>query len=235
MIDEMAKETQDSQEQIDLLKKTNKELEEKNEFLKEKNIKIQKKFMVEIFPINNERTKKQFTVLEIENEKFENETRVKDSKITDLENNATILTEKLLMLKLDFQEREDKGQQMETRFKDQLNELTQELEVLKKKTKHIFLLNQKNKKSGSVSKSGHEITEQNQNSFNESEDSRNRVSIMIMGKELEHFQQQLSIPKLKNQTSNMKSNPLELPSSGDLNESSSKIDSFHLANDGKKS
>jgi hypothetical protein len=78
-------------------------------------------------------------MLEIENEKFENERRVKDQKISVLENRASTLNEKLLILKMDFEEKETKGQETEGRLKEQLKDLSEELVVLKKKRNQIFI------------------------------------------------------------------------------------------------
>ena len=142
-------------------------------------------------------------MLEIENEKFETETRVKDEKITDLEHKATILTEKLLMLKFKIQDQEDKGQKMEVRFKDELKELIDELEVLKKKGNDIL----------SASAIGTRVEESKDKIFSSkniiSEDDidhpKNRVSIMVMGVELEKFKALQKPSLLVHQTSNIKS------------------------------
>lgn len=109
-------------------------------------------------------------MLEIENEKFENETREKDEKITDLENKATQLTEKVLMLKFEVRDQENKGQQMEIRFKDELKDLSDELEVLKKK-KHDLMAEQENREERPKKQ----------------KPVKNRVSIMVMGVELAEF------------------------------------------------
>ena len=78
-------------------------------------------------------------MLEIENEKFESERREKDIKIDHLKNQTTSLNEKFLILKLDFEEKETKGQQTEGRLKEQLKEISDELVALKKKRNQIFI------------------------------------------------------------------------------------------------
>jgi hypothetical protein len=78
-------------------------------------------------------------MLEIENEQFENERRVKNQRISVLENRASTLNEKLLILRMEFDEKETKGQETEGRLKEQLKDLSEELLVLKKKRNEIFI------------------------------------------------------------------------------------------------
>lgn len=123
-------------------------------------------------------------MLEIENEKFETETRFKDEKITDLEHQAGQLAEKLLLLKLDFRECEDRGQQKETRYKDQLREMMDELEALRRRKSELSRQNVLSARSGP---------------------SQNRVSIKVMGVELEQIQQMARKSPLCRQTCNFDS------------------------------
>ena len=78
-------------------------------------------------------------MLEIENEKFENERREKDQKISVLENQASGLNEKLLILKMDFEEKRTQGQETEGRLKEKLKDLSEELLALQKKRNQIFI------------------------------------------------------------------------------------------------
>lgn len=78
-------------------------------------------------------------MLEIENEKFENERRAKDQKISVLENEASSLNEKFLILKMEFEEKKTKGQETEGRLKEELKDISEELLALKKKRNQIFI------------------------------------------------------------------------------------------------
>lgn len=88
-----------------------------------------------------QRTKRQFTMLEIENEKFENERRAKDERIENLENEATNLNEKLVILKMDFEAKATEGQEVQARLKEELKDLTGEMLALRKKRKAIWIEN----------------------------------------------------------------------------------------------
>ena len=83
-------------------------------------------------------------MLEIENERFQNEQRNKDLKIDELENDASSLNEKLLILKLDFEEKQNIGQKTEGRLKEQLKDISEELIALKKKRNQMFFDNLQN-------------------------------------------------------------------------------------------
>jgi hypothetical protein len=78
-------------------------------------------------------------MLEIENEKFENERRAKDQKISVLENETSSLNEKFLILKMEFEEKKMKGQETEGRLKEELKDISEELLALKKKRNQIFI------------------------------------------------------------------------------------------------
>ena len=78
-------------------------------------------------------------MLEIENEKFENERRAKDQKISVLENQTSSLNEKFLILKMEFDEKQAKGQETEGRLKEELKDISEELVALKKKRNQIFI------------------------------------------------------------------------------------------------
>lgn len=78
-------------------------------------------------------------MLEIEHEKVENDTRAKDQKIRSLEGQASILNEKMIILKADFDESQIKGETVQTRLKLELKELTEELLVLKKRRNLMFV------------------------------------------------------------------------------------------------
>ena len=80
-------------------------------------------------------------MLEIENEKFENERRAKDEKIDNLESEATCLNEKLVILKIDFEAKATVGQEAQARLKEQLMDLSGEMLALKKKRKQIWIEN----------------------------------------------------------------------------------------------
>ena len=135
-------------------------------------------------------------MLEIENEKFENETRVKDEKIVDLENKATELTEKVLMLKFEMKDQEDQGQKMERRFKDELKDLSDELEVLKKKKQDLGLEDV----LGKDTEGGDRAEAQSR-----SRPVKNRVSIMVMGLELADFKMAQDQARLEREKSDLKS------------------------------
>jgi hypothetical protein len=77
--------------------------------------------------------------LEIEHEKIENEQRAKDEKILVLENKAGKLNEKLLILKMEYEEKSKSGQENEGRLKEQLKEISDEMVALKKKRNEILL------------------------------------------------------------------------------------------------
>lgn len=78
-------------------------------------------------------------MLEIEKEEFENERRAKNLRIDLLENEASTLNEKLLILKMDFEERETKGQETEGRLKEKLKNISEELVALQKKRNKFFI------------------------------------------------------------------------------------------------
>lgn len=78
-------------------------------------------------------------MLEIENEKFVSERRVQREKIGNLEMDADRLNEKLVLLKVDFEEKNTREQANRERLKSQLRELGEELLVLKKQRKDILI------------------------------------------------------------------------------------------------
>ena len=78
-------------------------------------------------------------MLEIEKEEFENERRAKQQRIEILESEASSLNEKLLILKMDFDEKETQGQETEGRLKEQLKNISEELVALQKKRNQIFI------------------------------------------------------------------------------------------------
>lgn len=181
MLEELEREAEAGASARSELERENASLRARLERLGEDNVALQKNLRV---GADAQRTKKQFTMLEIENEKFESETRVKDEKISDLENKASRLTEKVLMLKFEVKDQEHLGQKMERRFRDELRDLTDELEVLKQK-KHALLrpaAGQGPERGGAKSP-------------------KNRVSIMVMGVELEELGRALPRPSLGQQKS----------------------------------
>lgn len=78
-------------------------------------------------------------MLEIEKEEFENERRAKNQRIMALQNEASSLNEKLLILKMDFEEKETQGQEKEGRLKEELKNISEELVALQKKRNQIFI------------------------------------------------------------------------------------------------
>ena len=135
MVDELTRENEQKDVQISKLKMRLADLEHERDRVRSAKEELSRRFMVKV----TQRTKKQFTMLEIENEKFENERRAKDQKIVALENQASSLNEKFLILKMDFDEKQVKGQETEGRLKEQLKEISEELVALKKKRNQIFI------------------------------------------------------------------------------------------------
>ena len=77
--------------------------------------------------------------MEIENENYEKERRAKNEQIVNLENHAKVLNEKLIMLKMEFEEKNTQEQEIKSRLKMDLKELTEELVSLKKRRNDLFI------------------------------------------------------------------------------------------------
>ena len=112
-------------------------------------------------------------MLEIEHEKMENERRAKDQKIMILENKAQQLNEKLLILKMEYEEKSKSGQENEERLKEELKEINEEMLVLRKKRNELLLQDLK------VKNEEHNLL--TDKSKNVSSENDNRVSIQVMG------------------------------------------------------
>lgn len=86
-----------------------------------------------------QKTRKRFTILEIENEKYEREDRAKNERIQALESQARHLNEKLLILQMDHEQKHEQAQEIKGRLKLQLKEYSEELLALKKQRNSMFI------------------------------------------------------------------------------------------------